>query len=262
MNYCQDKWQVEIFRYSSNKGWELFQQGRKPTTKKTKTSKTNAGGKGGNKTAAGNTLSNQSSSSNDNDYEPVTVSPRYGCVEVKQLRLRIHLFEKPNPKTNSQANHSHTYVNTNANRKREAHTTVVRRKDTILLSSQRGLGAVVLKFRNVDQCIAFSDRLVELNAEYVFSQTENKAEQQMTNRNKISQDLNKENTTTEENEMATRQSPSTREQNDIVRSYIVRLLHDRDFLDFVDKIEDSLESTPDCSQMLKALEYRRVSTNT
>jgi hypothetical protein len=48
----------------------------------------------------------------------------------------------------------------------------------------------------------------------------------------------------------------TGEGSDDIRSYIVRLLHDQDFVKFVNKIEKSL-STPDCYQMLKALEYPR-----
>ena len=325
MSYPQEKWPVEIFRFSATRGWELYQQPQPFTAgrecsknndnhnkKKDNNGKANSsssgngvdGGKVSSSGAGGTnstttTTNHLKSSQNyynpyDDDDEGVTVAPRYGCVEVKKLRLRIHLFEKSNKNSRStitssqNTNHKSSRRN---NKKAEAHTTVVRRRDRILLSSRRGLGAVVLKFRNVSQCNAFSDRLVELNSDYVFSQTEDKAEQRPTKRVRIADSVDNgkggggrkggnESSSSSSNEVKAAAGATLNEKNakdrgkstsqkngrcrqskeegrNDIRSYIVRLLHDGDFLDFVDSIENTLESTPDCSQMLKALEYPR-----
>jgi hypothetical protein len=43
---------------------------------------------------------------------------------------------------------------------------LVRRLNTLLISTRRGMGAIVLQFKNNQECIEFCDRLVYLNREY------------------------------------------------------------------------------------------------
>ena len=274
----QEKWPVEIFRYSSNNGWELYQQARS-----TKVAKTANGGKG--KNTKGSVAQPQKTKQGNDDEkeqeEGVTAAPRRGCVEVKKLRLRIHLFEKNNQKTSGNGNGSGSGNGSSSdigsNTSSKAHTTVVRRRDTILLSSRRGLGAVVLKFRNVTECIAFSDKLIGLNSDHVFNQIEDKTLQRPSKRVNISSkgDSGNNNTTTttnitdtstpsndgtrheEINGNASRTTNQSTEGNNAIRSYIVRLLHDEDFLDFVDNVENSLVTAPDCSRILEALGHPR-----
>lgn len=268
----QEKWPVEIFRYSINKGWELYQQkGPNVKSKGRTTISSSSIGKGKqSKTGITAVTAQQKQQQEqkppplppkqDDDEEGITVAPRRGCVEVKKLRLRIHLFEKSNNQKrdglkNARNSNSYGNNNNNNNQKTEAHTTVVRRRDRILLSNRRGLGAVVLKFRNVSECIAFSDKLIKLNSDYVFNQTDDKTIQRPVKRVKIVEDGRA--TTDDTHDTTLGSSQSSGGGSDAVRSYIVRLLHDEDFLDFVDNVENSLVSAPDCTRILEALEYPR-----
>ena len=187
-----DKWPVEVFRYSHEKGWELFQQ-----------------------------------ASSDDD-EKVTASPRRGCIEVRKLRLRVHILQSQqasNPPNESK--HAPRII---AQRRKIAdNTSVARRRDTILLS--RGdFGAVILKFESVAACISFVDRVINLNHDLSC----NRDEEIVSN------------------------VDSNDARGNTIQSHMMALLHSDDFQGFVDRIENMLSSNDDCTRMMHALAYPRV----
>mmetsp|Transcript_15297 Transcript_15297/g.22420 ORF Transcript_15297/g.22420 Transcript_15297/m.22420 type:complete len:310 (-) Transcript_15297:168-1097(-) len=292
----QDRWPVEVFRYSDGKGWELYQQAYTHTSPSPSSS------------AAAEAAAN---TGEEDDDDPITVAPRRGCVEVRKLRLRIHIFtaaagrqtgqsqsqNKNHPsskkRTSSQAlDESHNdQSQPRSQQQMEVHTTVVRRKDTILLS-KGGFGAIVFQFKSTADCISFSDRLVELNAEYCLNSNSNsnsscdydaahskKRKMMMLRGNHHPKDkdhsLDHANRTPsasctktningppQEQQQQQQQQQHHRQQHGeensfAIQSYMVHLLHDRDFLGFVDRVEESLSSNADCMKMLQALEYPR-----
>jgi hypothetical protein len=196
--YQDDQWPVQVFRYSHEKGWELFQQAS--TCK-----------------------------------EKITAAPRRNCVEIRQLRLRVHILrppERPNGQQEERRKSSHA-------------ASVIRRRDTILLS-KGDFGAVVLKFGSIADCVAFTDRLTELNREeaYVMNQDKN------LQRSRLDMDsiLDK---------YRSSQGHKDKDVEDIgaIQSHLITLLHDKDFISFVDRVEDCLRKNEDCVKMLQAHEY-------
>ena len=147
----KDKWPVEVFRYSHSRGWELFQQGLSTTAAASS-----------DKGVGPPQSQPQSAQRRHNPEERIMATPRRGCVEVRKLRLRIHVLNNSSSSSNSRAKDKQSHT-----------TTMVRRRDTILLS-KGDFGAVVLKFDNVSSCMAFVDRMVELNQDQVFNQNEEK----------------------------------------------------------------------------------------
>ena len=152
----------------------------------------------------------------DDHNQPIVVTPRKGCVEVAKLRLRVNIFSS----------------NT-------CHTTVIRRMDTILLSSRKSAGAIVLKFESIKDCSAFVDQLVHLNNEEYTNQTSKLVKEQ------------------EESSSTAKKTTSTSSKPEIL-SHIARLLHDDEFMDFVDHVEDRLiESSSDFKHILDATAHPR-----
>jgi hypothetical protein len=195
------QWPVQVFRYSHEKGWELFQQAASSGT-----------------------------------ADKLTAAPRRNCVEIKQLRLRIHILRPP-VKANEQQDHQ---------RKKSNHTaSVIRRRDTLLLS-KGDLGAVVLKFESIAECIAFTDRLVELNRDEAYAMNEDKSLQRSTFDMESVLDRYR-NQSQDRNEAEA--------EDTAIQSHLIALLHDRDFLGFVDRVEECLKKNDDCIKMLKAHEY-------
>ena len=126
---------------------------------------------------------------------------------------------------------------------------MVRRRDTILLS-KGDFGAVVLKFESITACVAFVDHMVELNQGFVFNQNEEKNAQRMDSENDIIVEKN--------NDASNSNADAVRETNNAIQSHLIALLHDDDFLGFVDRVENSLSSDDDCMKMLQALAYPRA----
>jgi hypothetical protein len=108
-------------------------------------------------------------------------------------------------------------------------SSVLRRGDCILLVSRRRTRAMVLKFLNLRDCQEFSDRFMELNPRML---TPSSSEQ----------------------DIAT--EPADEEDRQEVMSYVARLLHDGDFLRFVNKVETFVGNTVDGAKILEALETR------
>lgn len=254
------KWPVEIFRYSENKGWELYQQSSSSKASPPPPSSSSKSEKNSNSIANSKVI--QTNQMDDNDEnEGVTAVPRKGCVEVKKLRLRVHLFHKTANKNVISNESSTSPVASNRQKRDSAHTTVIRRRDTILLSSRRGLGAVVFKFRSIAACMSFVDKLIELNSDYVFNQTEDRDIQRPVKRLRVchqekdnNNDQSKSCTSDSRTSISNEEEIQSNERSDEIRSYIVRLLHDGDFMDFVDNVEESLSSSPDCARILEALD--------
>lgn len=226
-----DNWLVQVYRYTSARGWEIFQDVIDP--------------------------------SSSNIDSKISVSPRKGCVEIQKLRLRIHLFSSRKPAT-----------------------TVIRRMDTILLSSRKSAGAIVLKFTNINECISFADRLIYLNNHDYMQMMVNNDQLSKTNKAEndksimINQLDNCHNSQQDSHHGSTKstisksvEDPSsttqTEDHQDIttsvgssgigmdkkleIHSYIARLLHDDDFMQFVSHVEEELTGSPDLAQILYAV---------
>ena len=203
-----DKWPVEVFRYSHGKGWELFQQAHSCS-------------------------------------EKVTATPRRNCVEVRTLRLRIHILQQPESK-NAQSLHSEN------EQKNRSHTaSVIRRRDTLLLSKgDLDFGAVVLKFQSIADCVAFTDRLTELNHGHCYEANKDKSDQ------RPPRDVDMQERKVDDEKCGVHSDVEDDEGNFTIQSHLITLLHDRDFLGFVDRLEDCLTSNGNCVKMLQAHEYR------
>jgi hypothetical protein len=154
----REAWPCLIYRIQSHRGWEVFS----PTADENG----NSGGSGsGKKVSASSKKSSQQTQSVE---EELTVAPRKGSIEVRKMRLRVKLFEQNNAKQREEQNveeqeNNPDFVgadgwNNNA--------LVVRRKDSLLVTTRRGMGALVFRFKSVQQCMEFCDRLIYLNQDY------------------------------------------------------------------------------------------------
>lgn len=104
------------------------------------------------------------------------------------------------------------------------HATVVQRKDTLLITSSRGnIGAVVFKFQTLMDCLAFTNRLVSLNAH---------------------------NTTTTPS--PTQQTLSV-QLDPAVQTHLVQMIHDPNFVQLVQYMDTMMTSIPGGHDMLKSL---------
>ena len=255
-----DGWHVVVFRFSESQGWELYQEAvptsePPPINPQTSTLPQVTPNRG----SSSYKNSEQQTRHIPKDTIPMIAAPRVGCIEVKKLRLRVHLFTPPNQKGHDSWDN--------------VHTTIVRRKDMVLLSPRTGSGAVVLKFESITKCEAFTDRLLELNAENVWLHEKSKQEEHSRKRRRLEgredelhngkDSLHEESETAEEklgelgDAEITEGFDEQSERKALLQSYLIRLLHDKDFLDFVDGIEANLLSTLDCVGILDALGYPR-----
>uniref|UniRef100_A0A7S2LE56 Uncharacterized protein n=2 Tax=Leptocylindrus danicus TaxID=163516 RepID=A0A7S2LE56_9STRA len=114
---------------------------------------------------------------------------------------------------------------------------MVQRGDSLLLTIEQQSGGdvsavlVMLKFDHYGECASFCDAIVSLNLTGW--------------------------TRGDEDTTAGASSSSSTSRSDAL-SYIVRLLHDRDFNEFVDDIESLLRSSPDCAGIVAALGEKRA----
>ncbi|KAL3800175.1 hypothetical protein HJC23_001096 [Cyclotella cryptica] len=170
----RERWPVLVYRLQSHRGWEVYidPDMEAPSSKK--------------KTR----------------IEELTAAPREGCIEVRKMRLRIRLFEQHTPwersggqslrRAESQCdaatvdgataamggmeNDTHD-ASSNSNQINHDsdipgidgwnnNALLVRRLNTLLVSTRRGMGAIVFKFKTNQDCIDFCDRLVFLNKKY------------------------------------------------------------------------------------------------
>ena len=168
----REAWPCLIYRLQSHRGWEVFS----PTADENNST---SGGvaSAGKKSAASKKSSQQTQSAE----EELTVAPRKGSIVVRKMRLRVKLFEQNQPRDNA-ASTSDATQNQNKDEQNEEHgnsnpdfvgsdgwnnnALVVRRKDSVLVTTRRGMGALVFRFKSVQQCVEFCDRLVYLNQDY------------------------------------------------------------------------------------------------
>lgn len=189
----------------------------------------------------------------------VMATPCVGGVEIRKFRVRIRAFPKKNEKESKR------------NRGQSGIARAVRRKNTIYFPTQRGNGSIVLKFQDVTDSIAFFDRLADLNIPNHLSMPAAASNEQEAKHNdtgspskKVRKTKSNEDTDIEDLEanernsllhlLAHKDESITKRRKTDAMSYIARLMHDDDFIGFVDQIEESLNSTDDGAKMLRAFQ--------
>jgi hypothetical protein len=205
------EYNVILFRRTTSRGWEVyFPNGKtEDSNSKKKRGKTN----------------NNNTCGTINHQQCISVTPKFGCIEMKQLRLRVPLM-------------CSTSTAAAATTSSKSATNVTRRLDTILLTTTRG-GCIVFKFTSLEDCISFWDELVMLNASSAEKTTNNI---ENNDRNKIKN----------------RSSSNTNYKSEEFRSMIVRLLHEDEFMEFVNELEDCLTYTSDGATMLQNAAMERT----
>lgn len=207
------EYNVILFRRTNSRGWEVyFPNGKtEDSNSKKKRGKTNNN-------------NNNNTCGTINHQQCISVTPKLGCIEMKQLRLRVPLMCSTATGATSA---------TTATTSSKSATNVTRRLDTILLTTTRG-GCIVFKFTSLEDCISFWDELVLLNAN-------NSAEK--TTDTIID--------TNSRNNIKNSSSNNTNYKSEEFRSMIVRLLHEDEFMEFVNELEDCLTGTSDGATMLQ-----------
>lgn len=126
---------------------------------------------------------------------------------------------------------------------------MVQRGDSLLVTIEQSGGdssvLVMMKFVHYGECASFCDDIIKLNQNNGWKRGE--------------KDSSSPRTSTVQNNHQNQQQQqvtSTNRSEDTL-SYIVRLLHDRSFNEFVDDIEGLLRSSPDCAGILAALGEKR-----
>jgi hypothetical protein len=156
-----------------------------------------------------------------NQLVVVKATPREGCIVFLRLRIRVSLTSRKGSQEED-----------------ESQSVVIRRRSSIFISSNQGLKALVLKFRSEQDCLEFADRFTALNPPKVLS-TEGDRTLENGARN------------------LTRHVDSN-DQSQEVLFYIARLLHDQDFVDYVNNLESCLASSADGAKILEVLTKARV----
>ena len=224
--------------------------------------------------------------------EELTAAPRENCIEVKAMRMRIWLFEQHKTKEmrgdstiagtqddgTTLAERGENDKNTADNDIRgpdgwNNNALVVRRLNTLLVTTRRGAYAIVFKFKTKQDCIEFCDRLVYLNRNRfknnalttsgdncvlngMDSRDTHCDELREVKRRRLSMlrdqhFMNTEESCRGENGVEQEQAVDVNQSHrqDELLSYIVRLAHDEEFLGFVDEIERGLQSAPETAAM-------------
>ena len=144
--------------------------------------------------------------------QEITAAPRKDCIVIPLLRQKFSLLAEGEDKS-----------------------CVIRRGHCILLVSRRRIRALMMRFNSLQDCLAFSDRFVELNPPSAPSS--NNA-----------------------NTAGTSNSAATQTQQENVVSYVTQLLHDNEFLGLVHKLESYFANTADGAKILEGLEHRNLNT--
>lgn len=271
----RERWPVLVYRLQSHRGWEVY----------TDPDMSKKGGK--------------------SPKEELTAAPREGCIEVFKMRLRISLF-KQNARKSRKDCDGGTVVGTVAGTQDDGATVadqgvddemngrddndipgpdgwnnnalVVRRLNTLLVSTRRGVGAIVFKFKSNQDCIEFCDRLVYLNRDYFTNNADKmgrgyvngmdsreqyceKMKEVKRRRLTVMRDqqlidipAGSEGGVENKQESTVHDVKQTRRQNELF-SYIVRLAHDEEFRQYVDEVERGLQSAPETEEMYNALGF-------
>lgn len=186
-----------------------------------------------------------------------TAIPKKDCIVIKRFRLRISLVRrKNNPK---QPSNSRSPVS------QHGLLEVVRRGPCLLLSAKTRLRALVLKFVSIRECLEFSDHLLSLNPSLnLRAQAAAPVERDEPNNKSLVGMLGTNENEEHYDDVSTSQAVSVQlqtQRNDVY-SYVVRLLQDKDFRKFVDKVEDTILASSDGAQILLDALQRHDSSRT
>lgn len=183
----------------------------------------------------------------------VMATPCDGGVEIRTFRVRIRAFPKKDEhyKSNGIAR-------------------AVRRKNTIYFPTRRGNGSIVLKFKDLTDCISFFDKLAELNLPNHVAMPPSRSEEKKGSNVELPRkkaramkeqedDINVDEVTMKDRNslldlLAYKDETIAKRRKTDAMSYIARLLHDADFLLFVNQIEESLNSTQDGKLFLQSFQ--------
>lgn len=152
-----------------------------------------------------------------NQLVVIKAKPREGCIVILRLRIRVSLASRKGSQEEED----------------ESRSVVIRRRSSIFISSNQGLKALVLKFRSEQDCIEFADRFIALNPPKALS-TEG-------------------DTAAESGDGNLTRHVDSNDQSQEVLFYIARLLHDQDFVDYVNNLESCLTSSVDGAKILEVL---------
>jgi len=145
----------------------------------------------------------------------IKATPRRNCIVLHRIQVRVRLLSNKKKDAGDDS---------------ESKTTVVRRRDCLLITSSQRLRALALKFRSEKDCLEFSDRLVALNPP---------PEKAILDKATSAKSMTRDHGTTSDSHQ--------------LLSYVGRLLHDEDFADMVDNLETCIASSEDGARMLDAL---------
>ena len=166
----REAWPCLIYRLQSHRGWEVFSPDENGS----------GNASAGKKASASSKKSNQQ---NQSKGEELTVAPRKGSIEVRKMRLRVKLFEQNQPRDSTtstlrdeEQNEEHGNNNSDfvGSDGWNNNALVVRRKDSLLVTTRRGMGALVFRFKSLQSCVEFCDRLVYLNQDYFMTSSSSK----------------------------------------------------------------------------------------
>lgn len=163
----------------------------------------------------------------DGQLVAVKATPLAGCIVLRKLRVRVSLTTTTASTTTPQDKSSEAAV-------QETKSVMVRRRSSILITSNQGLKAILLKFRTEKDCLDFSDQFIALNPLDLCIGQANDDTGGGGGTGNLSQ-------------------VNAGQQSQEVLFYIARLLHDPDFVNYVDSLESSLESSQDGAKILDVL---------
>jgi len=300
----RERWPVLVYRLQSHRGWEVYSDPDKeaaatassssaPSGSKKTNAAANKSTKGGNGGGAvnNNGVNDAPSSSKDpRASEELTVAPREGCIEVRKMRLRIQLFDQHTPWDPNRPLRPRDEEEANPNGDDDGgapgadgwndNSLIVRRRDTLLVTTRRGMGAVVFRFESTRDCVDFCDRLTYLNRERLAPSSRggdgaedvsvpsarkraaagdggyvNGMDERESRVDGTRDEKRRKCRAADEGVVVVRETSEESAQGqrrEEIMSYIVRLAHDEEFRGFVDELERGLESASDTAALTAA----------
>ncbi len=288
-NYCddqgvRDRWPVLIYRFQSHRGWEVYSDGASERRTPPPSFGNNAPPAGGDCGRGGATA------------EELTAAPREGCIEVRKMRLRIRLFQqhvpwdadRPSSSTSARGDGGDDEDGDDGRGDSDVpgsdgwndNALLVRRRNTLLVTTRRGRGAVVFRFLSTRDCVDFCDRLVHLNRRVLLApprrlrggggggdvddDADEDADASLRKWAPAADERRRELLINEANgakrrclaaTLGDRDAGDSSRRRECIVNYIVQLAHSEEFRGFVDEIERGLECTPDTAAIHAALGF-------
>lgn len=128
---------------------------------------------------------------------------------------------------------------------------VIRRDNKILLVSKLRVRALLIEFQSLEECLEFSDQFVQLNPRKLLAV--------MPRKDRVVRNEPFINISQQQNTKRPQVVVSDEANREVV-SWIVKMLHDKSFLSYVQKIENCIAETEDGMQILKGLEHGDLSS--